>query len=249
MPLKPRVAEPWNITHPIAELRDETLIANVDVSKPQLGLLDVGVQAQAISGCLLSLTSGSASEWPAVAADAYVRGGDLVATYSPASNWPYAPCIYWRVEARDAALAAISLLVSIQTDLLDTHPLVRVSSQLAADEVLQLSEGENDKMKAVAVKGRLTFRPASSASGLVWRLPGGKISYAEFAEPNDFRQLVVEHADGVCRSEWELFAEFLEKGVIRRAQLHAAFLPRENDISMAAELCRGLSSRPLPLTT
>jgi hypothetical protein len=242
-------AELWKFTHPIAELRGDSLSAKVDVTKPQLGLRSVAVQQHGMSGTLLSLTSGDTAAWPAGLAEAYVRGGDLVATYSPGSDWPYAPSIYWRIESRDVALAAISLLVSIQTDLLDTHPLVRVSSQMPAEEVLQLSESDQGTLTAVAVKGRRTIHPTSSATGIVWRLAGGKTSYAEFAEPNDFRQLVVDHTDGVCRSAWELFAEFLEKGVIRRARLHAVFLPRENDVALAAELFRSLGSRPLPLTT
>jgi hypothetical protein len=239
----------WKFNRPIAELRSGSLVAKVDVTQPQLGLHEVCMHSCSATGNLLSLSSGSSIVWPAGLSDAYVRGGDLVATYSPGSGWPYAPSIYWRVESRDSALAAISLLVSIQTDLLDTHPLVHASSQLPAEEMLQLSEGEQGEIAAVAVKGRRTIRPTSSASGILWRLAGGKISYAEFAEANDFRQLVVDHTDGDCRSEWELFAEFLEKGVIRRARLHAAFLPRENDVALAAELFRSLGSRPLPLTT
>ena len=44
-------------------------------------------------------------------------------------------------------------------------------------------------------------------------------------------------------------ADFLEKGVIRRARVHAAVLPRENDVELALECCRAIENRPLPLTT
>lgn len=242
----------WTFRHPVAELCCGPLSAHVDITKAQGGLQHISVQSQSIAGSLLSLSSGSAAAWPAALADAYVRGNDLVATYAPAIDWPYAPSVYWRVDSIGSdrnTLAALSLLVSIQTDLLDTHPLVRVTSQLSAEEVLLLGVGESGKTSAVPVRGRQTIRPATSPTAILWRLPGGQLSLVELAEPNDFRQLAVEHAGGVCRSEWELFAEFLEKGVIRRAQIHAAILPRENDIALATKLCRNLASRPLPLTT
>jgi hypothetical protein len=245
-------ADFWKFQHPVAKLRCGSLVGQVDTSTPQLGLQHISVRSQSIAGSLLSLTSGVAAAWPAALADAYVRGNDLVATYAPTVDWPYAPSVYWRVDSIGSdrnTLAALSLLVSIQTDLLDTHPLVRVTSQFAAEEVLLLGVGESGTSSAVPVRGRQTIRPATSPTAILWRLPGGKLSFVELAEPNDFRQLIVEHTGGVCRSEWELFAEFLEKGVIRRAQIHAAFLPRENDVALATKLCRDLASRPLPLTT
>ena len=100
-------AKLWTFSRPVAQLRCESLVAKVDVSKPQMGLREVALQSRAISGNVLSLTSNREDTWPAVVTDSYVRGGDLVATYSPSSDWPYAQSIYWRVESRDAALAAI----------------------------------------------------------------------------------------------------------------------------------------------
>ncbi|HEY4233570.1 MAG TPA: hypothetical protein VGM76_09090 [Lacipirellulaceae bacterium] len=241
----------WTYQPTLAELNFGGLAARVNTAKPQLGLHEIAVQSQFMPGSLLSLSSGSTAAWPAALADAYVRGGDLVSTYSPASDWPYAPSIYWRAElpeSTNGALAAISLLVSIQTNLLDTHPLVCAASQLPADEVLQLTASRSGKLAVAPVNGNQAIHSASSPSGLLWRLPGGQLSYVELAEPNDFRQLAIEQDNGICRAEWELFAEFLEKGVIRRAQIHAAFLPRQRDVELATSLCRGLDSRPLPLT-
>ena len=52
----------------------------------------------------------------------------------------------------------------------------------------------------------------------------------------------------MCSSKWELFSEFLEKGVIRRARLQAMFVP-EDDVQLVAECCQSIAERPLPLTT
>ena len=65
----------------------------------------------------------------------------------------------------------------------------------------------------------------------------------------DFRQLAIDHDKSTIGSRWQLFGEFLEKGVIRRARLQSLFLPRENDVQLAAEACQSIERRPLPLTT
>jgi hypothetical protein len=49
--------------------------------------------------------------------------------------------------------------------------------------------------------------------------------------------------------EWRLFAEFLEKGVIRRARIHGAIVPRDNDVEIAAACCKAIDGLELPLTT
>lgn len=254
MPTAPHDTDAWKYQRPAAELKCGSLAARVDVSQPQLGVHGLRLHAQSISGHLLSLKPSEVAAWPATLADAYIRGGDLVATYEPTKDWPYAPTIYWRAEqaaAGHGALAALSLLVSIQTNLLDTHPQVHVATELPAEEVLQLSVGAGDKINSSTLESKKRFIASeSTATGVLWRLHGIQISYIEIAEANDFRQLMIERDDlGRCRADWELFAEFLEKGVIRRERLQAAFLPRENDVQLAADLCRSLESRPLPLTT
>ena len=52
-------------------------------------------------------------------------------------------------------------------------------------------------------------------------------------------------ASGIAVAEWHLFADFLEKGVIRRARVHAALLPRENDFELAVECCRAMEQMPV----
>jgi hypothetical protein len=151
-------------------------------------------------------------------------------------NWPYAPQIYWRAETvsvLDARLTTLSLLVSIQTDSLDTHPAIHVATRLAAGEVGEIGQAaEHD------------------AQAFVWRLSGGNLSYVEIVPRSDFCELSVAcDAAGRFTTEWSLFGEFLEKGVIRRAQVVSAFLPRERDEERAAAYCRSLETRPLPLTT
>jgi hypothetical protein len=245
--------EAWKFRQPIGELLAGALAADVDVGNPQLGFHGFRLRSQPLNGTLLAAVANNAAAWPVKLAEAYVRGDDLVASYSPSADWPYAPQIYWSSESGDrdsGVLAAVSLLVSIQTSLLDTHPVVSVHSELLAGEVFSVGCPTGDARALDLAGGKRVTRAESSSHGLLWRLPGDEFSYAEFASSTDFRELGVEKThDGNIRSGWQLFAEFLEKGVIRRARIHAAILPRADDLELATGLCRSLDSRPLPLTT
>jgi hypothetical protein len=233
----------WSLVETRASLDCGALSATVDVARPQLGLHELRFDEVAVLGEIGSVhwmasapQSGEPSGeptagWPTKVSDAYVRGRDLVASYERLPTWPFAPQIYWRID-EGGALANLSMLVSIQTDSLDSHPCVRVTTRLPADEVIQF---ESDSV---------------AAAGLIWRLPGGKLSYAEVVLDSDRQSASVERDDnGLACCNWDLFAEFLEKGVIRRARIESLVLPRENDSERVAAVCQLLDRRPLPLTT
>lgn len=238
----------WNFEPPIGSLRCGSLTGRVDVSHPERGVRNLCVGSNAIAGELLAtswIAEGSIG-WPTRLADAYVRGGDLVANYGQLPNWPFAPQIYWRSEqGADSsdlvgidrgASSSLSLLVSIQTDSLDSRPQIRVSTQLPTDEVIRVEQGESSR----------SVLPTC----YLWRLPGDEWSYAEIVPASDFRDVSIEHAEaGLASVHWDLFAEFLEKGVICRARIQSVILPRERDLDFAAAYCQAMERRPLPLTT
>lgn len=243
----------WTLAGEIASLRCAALSATVNLARPQSGLDALRIENAAVAGHLLALSPGGGKEWPARVGDSYVRGCDLVATYAATSAWPYAPQIYWSAGelGGDSTLATLSLLVSIQTNLLDTHPEVDVASRLSSEEVLRLSPAGADDLHVESLpEGETAIQPGAGASCVLWRLADRPVSYAEIVPASDFRRLTVRTArGGFCEARWQLFVEFLEKGVIRRARVHTAFLPRENDVELAAELCRAAENQPLPLTT
>ena len=80
--------------------------------------------------------------WPLPVADAYVRGNDLVATYRPADELAlFAATVLARRNACDRSTvcsASISLLVSVQTHLLDTCPQISVVSHIPAMRCITL---------------------------------------------------------------------------------------------------------------
>jgi hypothetical protein len=98
--------------------------------------------------------------------------------------------------------------------------------------------------------GASTIRSDTGACCILYRLAGMPISYAEMMPGSDMRSFTISRADdGTCHSRWELFADFLEKGVIRRGRMHTIFVPRDGDIGLARAACNELQRLPLPLTT
>jgi hypothetical protein len=202
---------------------------------------------------ILSLSANDAvGDWPAKVVDIYTRGNDTVVTYAGNETWPFAPQIYWTFESNaigGSVVHSLSIVVSIQTDRLDTHPKIVVRSSLPSEEVLRVSVAGDELLVDSHADGELQLDPLAAACCQLWRLPGDELSYAEIMPTSDFRRLSVERDDHQAHSNWELFSEFLEKGVIRRARLQAMFLPREDDVQIAAECCQAIERRPLPLTT
>lgn len=259
-------SEFWSYRFPVGELRGTELTGKVDVTQPHLGLRQLSLGAGSVGGHLLQVSRRTEADarssaangdesWPAKVSDSYVRGRDLVVTYEPTAAWPYAPQIYWRAGRQEqvpGVLASVALLVSVQTELLDSCPRIDVASRIEAEEVAHVTATDRDDPPAqpVAGDGPQTLPPPSGPSCLLYRLPGGHVSCAEISPACDFRRVVVQHEkSGSWSARWEFFSDFLEKGVIRRARMEFVFLPREHDARLAAAHCRALETRPLPLTT
>ncbi len=193
-----------------------------------------------------------AASWPLPVTEAYIRGNDLVASYQPSSDWPFSPQIYWRANGLQSVagvLASMSLLVSVQTHLLDTFPQIGVRSQLPIGEMLLISVRDTPRSRVEVINRDRTFTPTGELCCVVARLNDWPFSYAEIMRSSDFHEVTLSPGAGGILIDWHLFADFLEKGVIRRARLHAAVLPRENDIELATACCEATQHLDLPLTT
>lgn len=248
----------WTLRGTVGELHCGALCGNIDVARPELGLQQLRWNGRELEGHLLGVrrheeaSHRAGTAWPLPLADSYVRGDDLVAGYKPADDWPYSPQLYWSAAPlagteKDNVLGALSLLISVETHLLDTWPRVCVGAQLPCHELLQVlpDSGQAEKLDTVG-----NVRRSTIACCLLYRLTGAPISYVEIMPPADFRELSLSRDEsGHYRAAWHLFADFLEKGVIRRARLQSAFLPREHDVRLALASCAAMRQRPLPLTT
>lgn len=254
-------SETWSFQPPTAELRHTPWSGRVDLSHPELGFHAISVGTGSFTGRILCVRRSQESSdsrqkhqrtpWPL--ADAYVRGADLVATYAPSDGWPFSPQIYWRTNPTDRGeqSCSLSLLVSVQTHLLETWPRINIESDLRSAEILLVSAQANDGIDSNALShGNHVFYPTASAGCILHRPAGADFSYAEIMPPTDFREMRLSwNADGACHTAWSLFADFLEKGVIWRARLQSLLLPRRRDVELARECCQAIDRRPLPLTT
>jgi hypothetical protein len=254
MPTMSSTSRYWKLNGTIADLRRGPLSARVDVSRPDMGLQQLQLNGQVMPSRLLAVqrhdeTAQTTSPWPLQLADAYVRGDDLVASYKPSDDWPYSPQLYWSassLQGIDGLLGSLSLLISVETHLLDTWPRITVSSQLACQELLEITATTG---ATKSLQSNDTIRPSKTTACILHRLASAPISYVEIMPPNDFRELTVQqHPNGEVRAQWHVLADFLEKGVIRRSRLHAVFMPRENDVQRALDCCAVVDQRPLPLT-
>jgi hypothetical protein len=172
----------------------------------------------------------------------------LVATYAPAGAGTVRPQIYWRLfRPEHIEGMGLDLIVSVQTDLLDSDPSMSTASILPVEGLLRLHGPGADQFEPLVIDD-----PAPLDAGLLlFRLAGGRLSYVEMVHPSDFCRAGVRTEDAArhtARLSFPLFPGRLEKGVIRRARLRGCFLPREDDRSVAAALYGEFAASTPPLT-
>jgi hypothetical protein len=255
----------WTLEGTTGKLRCGKLAGQLDVARPSNGVA-VALGSERASLAVLSACRATESRiaaaavrandslsWPPSLDDAYIRGSDLVASYRPTSDWPYSPQLYWQantLSSVEGLQLSLSLLVSVQTHLLDTWPRIHIASQVPSAEAVRISISESGQAEIVPIEREERILPAGFSCGIVRRLTIAPLSYIEIMASSDFRELgFAPSASDESIAEWHLFADFLEKGVIRRARVHAALLSRKNDVELAVECCRAIEKCPLPLTT
>ncbi len=191
-------------------------------------------QIPGLAGSALQITPNVASQQSLVLQDAYVRGSDLVAHYQPSDGFPFRTEIYWRLEQnnelpRDAI--QLTVIVSVETDLLDTCPELLLATRLEDTEVVAQSPSPAGYCRLVGVTG-----------GATW---------LEALHPSDSAEATLSTTGSQGGSgglEWTLFSRFLEKGVIRRARLSAILLPSNVSDEQLSNLYQGFCQQAVPLT-
>lgn len=183
-------------------------------------------------------------------ADRYVRGNDLVVSCLPSGPHQITPHVYWRAKfCREFNASRIELVLSAQTDLLDSGPAWHINSFVREATLLHCDIREHRQVEDISALVK-TFDAAASTEHLfLFRAKSLGITYAQMVHPSDFAGANVA-LDGrqpmVVGST--LFPERLEKGVIRRGRICGWFMPAENDLETAVKLAREFVNEPLPLT-
>ncbi len=234
--MEPRLS--WQLSGTNARLQTESIRLTVDVSNPSAGISnvqmgDVSLPDWRLLG--LEIPSSSAKE---PTAEHYVRGSDLIATYLQATGRTVRPQLYWR--AFPAPKDGVELVVSMQTSLLESTPMVSVGSTLSDGELFRFDGSE--------------FHPTdesvdTDANLVVFRPNGTSFSYVELIHPTDCEKLHIRVEDQSVATRFDLFHHDLEKGVIRRGRLQSHFIPRQDDFEAAVRLLSDLANSPAPLTT
>jgi hypothetical protein len=176
------------------------------------------------------------AERPETLADSYTRGGDLIVRYAQTRDRPFAVGVYWRaglISSRSLLLPHVDLVVSVETNLLDSHPELEAQTWLAMPA---------DAMNTPPTLSRL-------ANGCLARFEQLALSYLELTHPRDGLAPVPTTVGGAVRLTTPLFGQPLEKGVILRSRLRGIFAPLSASDSLAAEALAEFATTPLPLTT
>ena len=248
-------AAAWKINGDKAELAGGSVSASILFARPWSGLRGVVWNQLEVDGELLGVELPEAEHQPLVVSDSYGRGDDLVVTFADTPQWQLRAQIYWRV-ARSLAetVAALELIVSLQTSLLDVPAEASTLSRVSADEVLYLSSDQRN-FHELARSSLPQVISSSKASGcIVFRLASANLSYVEIVHPSDFRETTVEavpelHVDDpatLCRHR--LFRRRLEKGVILRGRILGVLMPQDDDLRLARQFYKSFAASEPVLT-
>ncbi|MBM4004549.1 MAG: hypothetical protein FJ295_14920 [Planctomycetes bacterium] len=172
--------------------------------------------------------------------DVYVRGDDLIASYS-APNSPFRRQFYWRHLPGPQSMETI---FSLQNQELHGALVARIRSRLPATQAWLSSQGGQFLPMTLDSRQHLSI----SDGWIAVPLRHGRI-YLEQLHPTDFRSGSVCVRDGRLEIVWELFGDPIEKGVIRRARARAEFLSSVDfSPQLVAQRREQFAASPIPLT-
>ena len=249
----------WQLEKRLARLRLGQLVAAVDPAQPQKGLVEVSVGAWRLPGAQLLAVAG-ASFPPGeenLGVETCVRGADLVSAYPESANRPVRVDARWRAVSpapSEQFLAAVELVVSVQTHVRQRQPELSVRSSLPATETFRLLEGESLSYQKLAPppEAPAALGPEEGTGCLLFRQAGMELSYAQMVHPADFhsgRLVARSENEGTMHVSDQLFSQALEKGVILRARVRGVFLPRSGDQRIAAACYAAFAEAEPPLST
>jgi hypothetical protein len=242
----------WDLNGPGATLICGPLEAFARLDAQGLDVIASKWRGQAVPGISVLCSAGPTQIAGQLdVAERYVRGNDFIASCKPAGQQRLAPQVYWRASFHPAFNAArIELVLSAQTDLLDSGPAWSLSSAVR-DAALFYANAHGEPSFVELTRGDQSFvKPAESAEHLfVFRFAALGLTYAQMVHPSDFASAEIDlDGEQPLVLNTTLFPERLEKGVIRRGRVCGWFLPAENDLETAVKLAREFVGEPLPLT-
>jgi hypothetical protein len=247
----------WRAEGNVVRLQLPRLSAAVDPLNPEGGLRQLQIDSQPLPGFDLLGVELSRQSLTCAAVESYVRGGDLVATYPETADRAFRVQIYWRagMYALHGAIAAVELVASVQTSLLDTCPQLTTHSIVTAEEAFQLEDVETGNFVSVAPTQQ-RHAPTDSSNFPpchLFRPAATNFSYVEIVVPTEGQvsqcESVPEGNGFRFRLARRLFAERLEKGVILRTRVIGLLVDRRGDLAAAWRQYQAILAAAPPLTT
>jgi hypothetical protein len=234
----------WNLDSPHASLDLEHWSGAVDLSGPAHGIeLRYGKTQLAASGRFFRV--GVRRSFTSPLGEAYVRRGDLIARYPQGPRAEFALQLDFRVIEDASDWLCIEAWISIQTDLLDTHPRLDVGFDIRAMDRIDALPGD----QPIAIED---FAESASKG-----LPVGALGICE-GPTGPVHAIVLVHPLDQSDCRWEgskdghltldLFGHFLEKGVIRRARARLCLSTNPIPPKAIDQAYDRFCATPLPLT-
>lgn len=174
--------------------------------------------------------------------EVYVRQEDLISQFDQTENDNFAFHLNHRILPSPDEVqthADLELWLSVQTDDLDSEPVLVVSCESPDGsywETLKASE---------LVPGDNTYEGDAPAAIIC---PGSEISAVWLIDQGDQRHSQLLSSPSESEQRVELFSHFMEKGVIRRARMRFHLIPNPLDQNHVSLLYQQFLSSPLPLT-
>jgi hypothetical protein len=257
----------WRIDGHIAQLETEQLCAEIDLLNPAGGVRVTSAADAALTDATLFRVGLPAAVPTQLKregnspAEFFSRGNDLIAIYSERPDHPFRAQIYWRLIAAPFAdsdveelrrIAALELILSIQTSLLDSDPGLEVATELATRKASQLVDPASAHFLDLTASATPTsLGPETGAGCFQVPLADGRLTYIEMIHPADFHRatLASRIPDApVLRLAHRLFPQRLEKGVILRSRLRGFFAPARIAQSAIAQAYDEFAVSEPPLT-
>lgn len=245
-------AASWQIDGDAARLKCGPLEGSVEPATNGEWFRAMQWQGAPVEGCF-ALLATAGENYDRQLLERHVRGCDLVDVF-PKSAQGISPEAYWRATSQpEQGAVQLELIYSKHTDLLDSNPQSTIVTQVTGTRVFRcsnLKSGQFSELHLAPDPGVLFQAEASRESLVLFRDKARNLTYAEMVHPTDFvstQLLTNDQRERIATSV--LFAERLEKGVIRRGRICGWFLPAHNDLPNALTLARQFVDQPLPLTT
>ena len=226
----------WQIDQPIASLLAGNLQCDIDLTSPQSGLQNTSAYQKLMEhNQFVQLNMGIDEE---AIVEAYHRGNDLIALYSNHPQREATPQLYWRILQRNNA-AGIETIISLQTDLLDSHCPIQTTTSLTGILNAKVLSEDNQWVAAEQSSAAKAFHVQLSPV----------ISYLEIVHPTDRMHTTINCNEDSIGWEHTVLDLQLEKGVIRRARLQSWWIQNDAQQSLASELVDAFIASAPPLTT